>query len=157
MKKGGLTDEQLRAFRRWVLVGGLENILIFPPLVLPRLYERYYRSNNRLNNLLRLGGAEMVPPEEAINKMYVNLSGNFGSMMGLALLYSALDLQNRWGIPLINAIMRIISVAIIWYYARTENLNRSVVVTTGLDLAVAAAFIYYASKSRGSSPRKWPG
>ncbi len=154
---GGLTDAQLRAFRRWVLAAGTENLLVFPPLVLPHLYERYYRSNNRLNNLLRLGGAEMIPPEEAINKMYVNLSGAFGSTMGALLIYSAADLQNRWGIPLANAITRLIFVALIWYYAKTENINRSVALFAALDLIFSATFIYYASKSRRSSPKKWLG
>ncbi len=150
----GLTDEQLRAFRRWVLAAGVENLLIFSPLASPRLFERFYRSNNKLNRLLRLGGTDAIPPEEGINKLFVNLNGLLGSAMGIILIYSAADLRNRWGILLVNAIARLITVALIWHYARTENINRLMLVLAVPDLVFSAAFIYYASKSRGSSLRK---
>jgi hypothetical protein len=149
----GLTDEQLRAFRRWLLAAGVENLLIFSPLVPPRLYERFYGSNNKLNRLLRLGGSDAVPPEEGINKLFVNLNGLLGSAMGIVLIYSAADPRNRWGIPLVNSIARFITVALIWYYAKTENINRVLLLLAVPDLVFSAAFIYYASKSRGSSPR----
>jgi hypothetical protein len=150
----GLTDEQLRAFRRWTLAAGVENLLIFSPLAPPRLYERFYGSNNRLNRLLRLGGTDAVPPEEGINKLFVNLNGVLGSAMGAALIYSAADPRNRWGIPLVSGIARLIAVALIWYYAKTENINRVMLLFSVPDLVFSSAFIYYASKSRGASPRK---
>lgn len=150
----GLTDEQLRAFRRWMVAAGVENLLIFSPLAPPRLYERFYGSNNRLNRLLRLGGTDAVPPEEGINKLFVNLNGLLGSAMGAALIYSAADPRNRWGIPLVSAIARLIAVALIWYYAKTENINRVMLLFAVPDLVFSSAFIFYASRSRGSSPRK---
>ena len=74
--------------------------------------------------------------------------------MGAALIYSAADPRNRWGIPLVSAIARLIAVALIWYYAKTENINRVMLLFAVPDLVFSSAFIFYASRSRGSSPRK---
>lgn len=150
---GGLTDSQLRVFRRWVLVAGAENLLAFPPLVPPRLHERFYGLNNKLNDHLGLGGAEMVPPDEAINKLYVNLSGTFGSAMGALLIHSAADLRNRWQVPLANAVTRFVYALLVGHYARTENMSRSLLLPAALDLVFSGVFIYYASKLRRASAK----
>lgn len=144
----GLTERQLRRFRRLTTAAGVENLLIFLPLALPRLYEGYYRMNNRLNRQLGLGGDNGVPPTEGINKLFVNLTGLLGSTIGIALIYAARDIQNRWGVAVTSATSRLLAVGLIWYYVFTARVARVMLLFTVPDLIFAGAFLRYAARLR---------
>ena len=146
----GLTDSQWRTFLRWVLGGGLENLAIFSPVALPGLYKSYYQTNNKLNRRLRLGGEDGVPPSEGVNEQFVNLTGILGAAMGGALIYASRDLPNRWGIPVVSAVARLVAVAVIWYYVMARNVARVVLLFTAVDIAFAGAVLYYAARIRRS-------
>lgn len=147
----------LRAYRRWVLAAGVYNILFGLPLAIPALYKKYYRSSNKTNDLLRLGGEPSVPPREGVNEFFVNLLGVVLCILGLNLIYASRDLKNRTGIPVFNILGRVLTVALIWYYTAKSNITRIMAVFSVLDMAFASSFIYYTSKLRGFSPKKWLG
>lgn len=148
----GLSEKQLRMFRRLTAAAGVENLLIFAPVALPKLYARYYRMNNRLNRLLRLGGEEGLPPSEGINKLFVNMTGILGTTMGAALLYAARDIPNRWGIPVVSATSRLVSIGVIWHYVAAERVARVMLLFTVPDIIFSGAFLYYASRLRRRRP-----
>lgn len=144
----GLSERQLRRFGRMTAAAGVENLAIFAPVALPRLYERYYAMNNRLNRALRLGGEDGRPPEEGINKLFANLTGILGSAMGAALIYAARDIPNRWGVPVVSATARLVAIAVIWYYVARERVARVMLLFTIPDIIFSAAFLYYATRLR---------
>ncbi|MDP9353616.1 MAG: hypothetical protein M3P51_19010 [Chloroflexota bacterium] len=149
----GLSERQLRTFRRMSAAAGIENLAIFAPVALPGIYQRYYAMNNRLNRALRLGGDDGRPPEEGINKLFVNLTGILGSAMGLALLYAARDIRNRSGVPVVSAVARLVSVALIWYYVARERVARVMLLFTIPALIFSTAFLYYAKRLRAGRPK----
>ncbi|MBA2362064.1 MAG: hypothetical protein H0V86_00850 [Chloroflexia bacterium] len=148
----GLSARQWRIFRRLTAAAGVENLLIFAPVAIPKLYAGYYRMNNQLNARLRLGGEAGRPPAEGINKIFVNLTGILGSAMGVALLYASRDLPNRSGIPVVSAIARLVAVAVIWYYVATERVARVMLLFTAPDVLFSGAFLYFASRQRRNRP-----
>ncbi len=148
----GLSEKQLRTFRRLTAAAGVENLLIFAPVALPKLYVRYYAMNNRLNASLHLGGEEGRPPAEGVNKLFVNLTGILGSAMGVALIYAARDLPNRSGVPVVSAIARLVAAAVIWYYVAAERVARVMLLFTVPDIIFSGAFLYYAARLRRRRP-----
>lgn len=152
-----MKDSTLRSYRRWVLAAGVYNILFGLPLAIPALYKKNYQSSNKTNNLLHLGGESSTPPREGINKLFVNLFGMVLCIVGLNLIYASRDLRNRTGIPVINILGRTFGSLLIWYYTINNNIVRIMAVLSVVDMAFASAFIYYATKLRGFSPRRWLG
>jgi hypothetical protein len=140
-----------RTLRRWALAGAVYNFLLGLPLMFPVIFEQNYAMTNGLNRALGLGGQDIVPPGEAVNKLFANTSALLLVAVGVLLIYASRDLRNRAGIVVVNAASRIVSSLLIIYYVLAEDLARIYLLIVLADLVFATAFLYYVSKLRGSS------
>ena len=61
---------------------------------------------------------------------------------------------NRWGIPVVSGVTRLVALGLIWYYTAKRNSLRLMLLFTLPDLAFATAFFYYAAKLRRSRRTK---
>ena len=133
-------------FRKWVLGAGIFNIVAAFPLATPFLYKPYYSVFNYLNHALGLGGMDLEPPVEGINKLLVNTAGLALMLVGLILVYASTNLKEWIGIPFLNAIVRLVFSALLVYYLVTENISRILLSLAGIEVLIAGVFLYYIFK-----------
>ncbi len=148
-----MTEVSLQSFRRWVAIAGVLNIATSLPLALPGLTGGYYGMLNALNRALGLGGNALRAPDGGENQLFVNAAGVLFCVFGLLLIYASLDLRHRMGIPLLNAIERILYVLLLLYYAAAEDLAGIVLSFALVDGVIAAVFFYYGWKHRRPAAR----
>jgi hypothetical protein len=133
----------MNAFRRWVIGSGFFNIVAATPLALPFTWREYMELFNALNDALGLGGNVIIPSEDAFAMLAVNTTGFTLALLGALLLYAAGDLKNRTGIPLMNAIARLVFVGLTVFYIATADLSRIILTIALIDTVIAGMFIYF--------------
>ena len=129
------------SFRKWVLGAGIFNIIVAFPLALPVLYKPYYALLNNLNEAKGLGGQPLVPPTEGMNMLAVNTAGLALTLVGAMLVYASFNLEQRAGIPTMNAIARLLFALLVIYYAVVEDVARIMFVIVGIDVLIAIMFL----------------
>ncbi len=132
----------MNTFRKWVLGAGIFNIGAAFPLALPVAYKSYYALLNTLNEAMGLGGQPLIPPTEGMNMLAVNTAGSSLTLVGVMLIYAAFNLEQRAGIPTINAIARILFAVLVVYYTAVEDTARILLVIAGIDVLIAIMFLY---------------
>jgi hypothetical protein len=134
------------AFRVWVIVAGVYNILNSFAMMVPFLNKSYYRMLSGSSRMF--GGAEILPAADPVNMLFVNTAGLVLVLVGAMLLYAARDLKNRSGIPLLNAVARTLWALLVIYYTIAQDLPRLFLTFAAVDIIFAAAFFYYVSKAK---------
>ena len=124
------------------------NIVLAAPLIIPVIFEKYFQFLWAVNQLLRLGGKQIVPPKEGINALLVNTAGIDLVLIGVIVFYSGFDPIRRKFIPLASAIGRTLFAVIIVYYCIVFDIARLVLVIGGIDILISTGFIYYLIKLR---------
>jgi hypothetical protein len=150
-----MDDRGQSGLKKWVWAGAVYNLLISLPLVLPNVFEQSYRFMNSVTDAFNLGGERAVPPDEGVNRLFVNFAAVLLVFLALLLVYASRDLEHRLGIVFLNAAARIVSIAYFVYYVLAEDAPRAMLGFSVGDLALAVAFLYYIRRIRGLSPRTW--
>lgn len=135
-----------RAFRVWVIVAGVYNIVNSFAMMVPFLNKSYYRMLSSSSRMF--GGGEILPAADPVNMLFVNTSGLVLVLVGAMLLYAARDLKNRSGIPLLNAVGRTVWAVLVIYYTLAQDLPRLFLTFAAVDVTIAAAFYYYVWKAK---------
>ena len=135
-----------QAFRVWVIVAGVYNILNSFAMMVPFLNKSYYRMLSGSSRMF--GGAEILPAADPVNMLFVNTAGLVLVLVGAMLLYAARDLKNRSGIPLLNAVGRTVWAVLVIYYTMAQDLPRLFLTFAAVDVTIAAAFYYYVWKAK---------
>lgn len=141
-----MSAAELEAFRRWALAGGVYSIAAGLPLAIPGMDVHYYRSMNKLNDLLGLGGNPVTMPTNALHRLFMSASGLMLCSMGGMLLYASGDLRGRGGIAFVNVLTRIASIALFLYYGFTARVARVVMSIAVIDIIFAGMYLRYLSK-----------
>jgi len=145
-------ENGLGAFRTWIRIGGVYNLLSSAPVAVPFFLAPYYRMLNASNALLHLGGADAAVPTDAATRLMVSTAGLTLCLLGVLLLWSSGDLENRVGVPLGNAVARIFFSALVFYFVFESSLPRIFVGFAVTDLVFAAAYIAGWLRLRQSPP-----
>ena len=130
------------ALYRWTLGAGIFNIVAAFPLSLPFFYQHYYAFFNALNARTGLGGGVLLPPVDG-NGLFINTMGLALVLVGMIMIYASRDLENRNGIPLLNAVIRLVfSVFLISYLAKGQ-LPWILAILGVIDIVIAMNLFYY--------------
>jgi len=141
-------DKTVKQFRRLLFFSGTFNVVLAFPLILPVIYEKYFKFLWVVNQFFGLGGKQLIPPKEGINALMINTAGIDLVLIGAIVFYSGFDPIRRRFIPLANAIGRTLFAAIIVYYCIAFDIARLMLVIGGIDLLISAGFSYYLIKLR---------
>ena len=131
----------MSAFCKWVLGAGVFNLVAAFPLAMPFSYRGYLALLDALNTSLGWDGRALTPPEDAFGMLAVNTAGLALALVGAMLIYTAANLEARAGIPLMNAIARLIFTGLVVYYVLIADLARVILIIALIDAVIAAAFL----------------
>jgi len=132
-----------KSLKQWVIAGGIFNCIAAFPLAMPFLYKWYINLFNKLNSFLNLGGTNWISPTEGINMLFLNTAGLALFLVGLILLYSSRNINERIEIAFFNGIVRFIwGLTAIYYLVNYEIIN-ILYVLVGIDFIFASVYIYY--------------
>ena len=146
----------MSAFRKWVLGAGIFNFVAASPLAMPFSYRGYLALLDALNTTLGPGGRALTPPVDAFGMLAANTAGLALALVGAMLIYAAANLEERAGIPLLNAIARLIFTGLVVYYVLTVDLVRILLIIALIDAVIAVVFLYFILNRRNSGSLKPP-
>ena len=106
----------MTSFHKWVLGAGIFNLVAASSLAMPFSYRGYLAMLDALNTSLGWGGRTLTPPSDAFGMLAVNTAGLALALVGLMLIYATANLEERAGIPLLNAIARLIFAGLVVHY-----------------------------------------
>ncbi len=154
LMRGDARDESLRSFRRWVSVAGVLTLATSFSLAVPGLIADYYGLLSGLNRALGLGGSHQIAPRGGENQLSVNAAGILFCVFGLLLVYASMDLRQRMGIVLLNAVERVLFILLLAYYGAVESLAGILLSFALVDGVIAAVFAYYLWRHRRGESRE---
>jgi hypothetical protein len=144
-----MSDAQLLQMFRWLLgFSGTFNIAMAAPLIVPQVYKQYFALLSALNERLALGGDSLVAPPDGINALLINTAGIDLVLIGVFVLYAAMDPIHRWFIPAANAVGRTAFAGVVTYYAVVHHLARFVFALGLVDVMISIGFVYYLYRLR---------
>lgn len=73
----------MNIFRKWVISGGVFNLVAATPLALLFTWRNYLELFNALNDALGWDGRPIVPPEDAFRMLAVNTAGLALALVGV--------------------------------------------------------------------------
>jgi hypothetical protein len=138
----------MRAFRAWVAVAGVYNIVTSAAVAVPGVDRLAFGSVNRLNAGLGLSGEPAELAADPLSRLFVNTAGLVLCLVGVLLLWASRDLQARWPVPVANAVARLVFAAIVGHYLLVSGIPRLVLGMGAVDVLFAAVFLSYASALR---------
>jgi hypothetical protein len=141
------------ALYRWTLGAGVFNIVAAFPLSLPFFYKHYYAIFNALNAGASLGGGTLLPPTDG-NGLFINTMGLALVLVGMMMIYASKDLDHRKGIPLLNAIIRLVFPVYLIYYLAARQLPWILALFGVVDIAISMNLFYYLHKSRQAGTKR---
>ncbi len=133
----------MNTFRKWVLGAGVFNLVAASPLIMPFSYRGYLALLDSLNRLSGLHGQALTPPTGTFGMLAVNTAGLALALVGLMLIYASANLKERVGIPLMNAVARLIFTGLVVYYVLTADLARVILGIALIDTVIAIVFLYF--------------
>jgi hypothetical protein len=131
---------------RWTLGAGVFNIVVAFPISLPFFYQHYYAFFNALNAGAGLGGGALLPPADG-NGLFINTMGLALVLVGMMMIYASRDLVNRKGIPLLNAIIRLVFAVFLIYYLAKGQLPWILTMLGVIDISISMNLFYYLHKA----------
>ncbi len=150
-----IDERTRRALRKWVWAAAVYNLLVALPLVLPEVFEQTYRMMNATSVRLGLGGDQAVPPDEGVNRLFVNFAALLLVFLALLLYYASGDLEHRLAIVFLNAAARVASILLFLYYILADDAAHILFGFVACDLVFAIAFLVHIHRVRGLAPRTW--
>ncbi len=136
-------NDIIRRFRYLLVFGGVFNILLAGPLMIPGLADRYLFLLSDSNALLHLGGIPYARPVNPAHALLINTAGIDLVLIGSLVLYASGDPGRRKGIVLLNAVGRLIFAVIALYYVLKAGLMRLVLVPAMVDVLISIGFIRF--------------
>jgi hypothetical protein len=131
---------------RWTLGAGVFNIAAAFPLSLPFFYRHYYAFFNALNAGAGLGGGTLQPPTDG-NGLFINTMGLALVLVGMMMIYASRDIENRKGIPLLNAVIRLFFPVFLLYYLAQGQLPWILAMFGVIDIVISMNLFYYLYKA----------
>lgn len=128
-------------FRKWVLGAGIFNLVAASPLAMPFSFRDYLALLDTLNSNLGWGGRTLTPPSDPFGMLAVNTAGLALALVGAMLIYASANLEERVGIPLLNAIARLVFTGLVVYYVLTADLARVILLIALVDAVIAFVFL----------------
>ena len=129
--------------QKWVFGAGIFNLIAASPLATPFSYSSYLTLLGSLNKSLGLQGQALTPTTDSFGILAINTAGLALALVGLLLIYAATNLKERVGIPLMNAIARLIFTGLVVYYLLTVDLARIILGIAFIDTVIAVVFLYF--------------
>lgn len=128
--------------RRLLTFAGVFNILLASPLVVPCLIGPYLGALSSVNALLALGGKPLEVPAAGAPALLANTAGIDLVLIGVLVIYAALDPRRRSFIVVANAAGRLLFALVVAYYVLRFDVARLVLGIAGIDVALGLAFLY---------------
>jgi len=138
-----LRPATIRRFRYLIFFGGLFNILIASPLMIPGAADSYLFFLSDINASMHLGGLPYVRPLNPAHALLINTAGIDLVLIGALVLYAALDPDQRQGILLLNALGRLLFSAVAAYYVLTASLMPLVLAPALVDVLISLGFLRF--------------
>lgn len=138
----------VKRFQKLLFFSALFNIVLALPLVIPVMHEKYLSLVWKLNQVLMLGGKEIIPPKDGIASLFINTAGIDLVLIGVIVFYAGLNPLKRKFIPLANAVGRTFFAMIIIYYVITMKIARIVLIIGGIDVIISIGFVYFLIRLR---------
>ena len=146
-----IAPAKLQHFRQWVFWTGIFNIVAYGALVCPFSLKIFVNISNKLSSAVGLGGTVLSVPSNVNNLMMINTLGIFVVFLGIFLIISSMDIQNRAWFPFWEGLLRITFFLLSLYFVIAKNAAQIVFVFGLVDLAIAIIYLYYIFTIKGLS------
>ena len=146
-----IASAKLQHFRQWVFWTGIFNIVAYGALVCPFSLKIFVNISNKLSSAVGLGGTVLSVPSNVNNLMMINTLGIFVVFLGIFLIISSMDIQNRAWFPFWEGLLRMTFFLLSLYFVIAKNAAQIVFVFGLVDLAIAIIYLYYIFTIKGLS------
>ena len=146
-----IASAKLQHFRQWVFWTGIFNIIAYGALVCPFTLNIFVNSSNKLSSAAGLGGTVLSLPPNVNNLMMINTLGILVVFLGIFLIVSSMDIQNRAWFPFWDGWLRVIFFLLSLYFVIAKNAAQIVFVFGLVDLVIAIIYFYYIFTIKGLS------
>jgi len=137
-----IASAKLQHFRQWVLWTGIFNIVAYGALACPYTLQIFVNISNRLSSAVGLGGTVLSLPSNVNNLIMINTLGIFVVFLGIFLIISSMDIQNRAWFPFWEGLLRIIFFLTSLYFVIAKNAAQIVFVFGFVGLVIAIIYMY---------------
>jgi hypothetical protein len=144
----------LVGFKRFLLFGGIFNIIAGLPFIFPWTYKLYIKMLSDMNQNFNLGGIIIPLNFDPFSSVIINCAGNSVVLIGAIIIYCSLDPKKHLTVPLLNAIARILFFFIVLYYVIYYNLAKVMLGFGIMDLLIGVGFLYYLVRLKKMVPTK---
>ena len=146
-----IASAKLQHFRQWVFWTGIFNIIAYGALVCPFTLNIFVNISNKLISAAGLGGTVLSLPANVNNLMMINTLGILVVFLGIFLIVSSMDIQNRAWFPFWEGWLRVIFFLLSLYFVIAKNAAQIVFVFGLVDLVIAIIYLYYIFTIKGLS------
>lgn len=145
------SSSKIEFFRKWVLVTGVFNIVVYSTLLFPFTLKVFLDISNAMNNALGLGGMIFPVPLNTNHLVMIHIVGILVVCFGIMLVIASFDIMNRAWFVFWEGLMRIIVFLYLLFFVVCMNSITLLLLFGTTDLIIGTVYLYFIFTIEGLS------
>jgi hypothetical protein len=145
------SSSKIEFFRKWVMVTGILNIVVYSVLLFPFTLKVLLDISNTMNNALGLGGMVFPVPLNTNHLVMIHIVGILVVCFGIMLVIASFDIMNRAWFVFWEGLMRIIVFLYLLFFVVCMNSITLLLLFGTTDLIIGTVYIYFIFTIEGLS------
>ena len=145
------SSSKIESFRKWVLVTGILNIVVYSTLLCPFTLKVLLDISNAMNNALGLGGMSFPIPSNTNHLVMFHIVGILVVCLGIMLVIASFDVMNRAWFVFWEGLLRILVFLYILFFVVCMNSITILILFGATDLIIGTVYMYFIFTIEGLS------
>jgi len=145
------SSSKVESFRKWVLVTGILNIVVYSTLLCPFTLKVLLDISNAMNNALGLGGMSFPIPSNTNHLVMIHIVGILVVCLGIMLVIASFDVMNRAWFVFWEGLLRILVFLYILFFVVCMNSITILILFGATDLIIGTVYMYFIFTIEGLS------
>jgi hypothetical protein len=145
------SSSKIEFFRKWVLVTGVLNIVVYSALLFPFTLKVFLDISNAMSNALSLGGMSFPVPLNTNHLVMIHIVAILVVCLGIMLVIASFDIKNRAWFVFWEGLLRIIVFLYILFFVVCMNSATLLLLFGTTDLIIGAVYVYFIFTIEGLS------